>query len=332
MNRTNQILAGLLVVQLALVALSFRDGDTHSISKPEALLEGFEKDQVTEIVVLGEKAEEAEIVLAKRDEGWVLASHFDYPALESKVSAALSALAGAESRRAIASGDGREEQLAVSDESFKRQVTLRQGESEQRLFIGNPAGRGKTAVRVAGSDEVHAQAGLSPSTFSNDVSRWIETTYFEVDKDKIATASLSNEHGTFELRKDGEAWRVMVGDAPLAIPADKALKTSTIDSLLDAASKVRMIRPVGKEAAQTAATATLVLRGGEESSSQEWTLELFAGGDTVIAHEQGNDFHVEVDKSSLSAILDLSTEKLIGEPEPAPAAAPNPGLPPQLVP
>jgi len=70
----------------------------------------------------------------------------------------------------------------------------------------------------------------------------VDTQYFSVDKDQMATLTLENENGRFEFEKDDAGTWTMKG-----LAADETLNQNNVKGLASRAASVRMLRPLGKE-------------------------------------------------------------------------------------
>src|SRR6185436_8124451 len=83
------ILLGLLAAQLVLVVIVLTRSDDGQTLKEHVLIPGFDVAKVTRVQVSSSGEGAKAIDLVKRDAGWVVASGFDYPADQTKVSDAL---------------------------------------------------------------------------------------------------------------------------------------------------------------------------------------------------------------------------------------------------
>ena len=122
-------------------------------------------------------------LLVKRDTSWVLASGFDYPVEQTKVTDVLSPIAKLAAAAPIATQASRHKQLHVADDDFERKLVITADGKDLTLFIGGFAGTRRTAVRIGGDDRVYAVAGLSASTAGSEARQWIDTAYVKVPRD-----------------------------------------------------------------------------------------------------------------------------------------------------
>src|SRR5690606_12415043 len=266
MNRMNQILAGLLVVQLGLAVLVFVGDDDAQIGELRPVVADFEASEVDVIQVFdrigdedededegedgddkktdAEGGEQPAIVLERRGSEWVLASHHDYPVDTTRVTGLLEKIAGMRSRGPVASGAARQKQLDVADDDYQRKLVLRSGDEEIAIYVGASAGARQTSVRLGGRDEVHGVTGLTAYGVGAEVSSWIDTAYFKIERDDIASIEVSNANGTFTLEHaEGDQWQVTVNGQPLAPPRGSEIDTSAIDELAGKLAAIYMIEP-----------------------------------------------------------------------------------------
>ena len=232
MTTVNKALIGILVAQLALAALTLTRGESTHIGKLEPIVAAFDAKGVSRIEIFkepvvgnsgdkdGNKASDAAIVLHKKDNAWALATHHDYPADKSKVDSLLQKVAGLNSRGPVATSPGRQSQLSVSETEYKRKLVIHTagGGAPITLYVGDPAGSRKTAVRLSGRDEIHGVTGFSMASISAFVSGWVDTQYFTVTESEVASITVRNAAGELTLERDSGSWKLSDGQAPGQTP------------------------------------------------------------------------------------------------------------------
>jgi hypothetical protein len=239
MNRGNQILVAVLVVQIALAVLVFWPRQA-SVAAGEPLLAGVEVDQIARVTIRDAAGEQVQ--LAKTDDGWVVADAGGYPATEGAVPELLDKLVGLRSGRLVAETAGSYQRLQVADQNYAHRVELKLEDGTLRtLYLGTSPSFGAIHVRVAEQTPVYLASDLSSADVGSRVSNWIDTSYFSVPQDQIVAVTLENRNGTFEFQKVGEEW-TMAG-----LAADETLDTGSVTSLVSRATSVRMLRPLGTE-------------------------------------------------------------------------------------
>lgn len=365
MNRTNRILAGALLVQLVLAVLVFLRKDEARIGKLEPLLEGVEAEKVDRIRVFdawppakeeGEdaakkdrKPDQPAVELVKRGSDWQLASHFDYPADGSKVSELLDKVTAIRTRGALASGKARQKQLEVADDSYQRKLVLTAGGKDVTLYIGASAGARQTSVRLAGSDEVHGASGLSAFAVGATPASWIDTAYFKVEKEQIASLEVTNANGTFSLEPGaGGTWSVELNGKPIEVPAGQEIDKDLIDQVVSRVATLTMNEPGDPKRAIDKPKVTVTVRmksepppagpdGGPPAVSapgQEYTIDIddAAEKDRSFVKLRGSQHAALVNALSLSEIVELSAGKLVKKHEDKPAPPPGGEMPEGLPP
>lgn len=335
MSRINKILAVVLAVQVVLILVMWRSGGGHKLAKLEPLTD-LDAATVTRLEIYdhlespGDKAPQPAIVLAKKGDGWVLASHYDYPADKTKVSDFLDKLAKMQSRGPVTTRVERHRQLGVAKDHYERKLVVHSGDKALTLYLGTSAGRNKTAVRLEGEDGTHAVTGVTAYAAAATARSWVDAKYF-VNPDKpIAEVSVENAAGHFELKKKDGAWKHVAGDAEVVPPAGKELDTSAISSMVNQLGTLYLAEPAdpAKKSFEPVATVTFAKEGGDGSH------RLRIGetkDDKVLAAIDDKD-PVWINKSSLSAFIDLKQDKLYHDPKADAAKAPPGGMPPGMHP
>jgi hypothetical protein len=239
MNRGNQILVGLLVVQIALAAVLFWPRQTaEAVGEP--LLAGLEAGQVARVTLRDAAGEQ--IQLTKKGDEWVLADAGDYPVQSEDVTALVAKLVALESGRRVTESADSHSRLQVADDNYAYEVVLKLEDGSLRtLYLGTSPSFGTIHVRVAGQDPVYLASDLSTSDVGTRVSNWIDASYFEVPSEQIESFTLENENGTFEFAKAGDEW-TMAG-----LAEGETLDQTSVSSIVNRASSVRMLRPLGTE-------------------------------------------------------------------------------------
>jgi hypothetical protein len=238
MNRTNQILAAVLAVQIVLVAVAFWPRPA-SVAGGESLFADLEANQITQLTV--SDATGKHIKLAKETGNWVLPEADDYPCLANKVPQFLEKIVALRTNRLVTQTPASHKRLKVADDDFERRLELELTDgTTHRLYLGTSPSYGAGHVRAEGQNEVYL-ASLSASDAGVNASNWVDTLYFSVTQDQIVALTLENENGRFEFEKD-EAGTWTMKD----LAADETLNENNVKSLASRVSSLRMLRPLGK--------------------------------------------------------------------------------------
>ena len=370
MNRTNQILAGALLVQVLLAVLVLLKHDTNPIGKLEPLIEGIDAEKVDRIRVFDAyppaKAEEGAkkdakgkdqpaVELVKRGSDWQLASHFDYPADGSKVTELLEKVTAIRTRGPLASGKTRQKQLEVADDNYQRKLVLSAGGKDVTLYIGASAGARQTSVRLAGSDDVHGASGLSAFAVGDTAAGWIDTAYFKIEKEQIASLEVTNQNGTFSIEPAaGGGWSVELNGKPVEVPAGQEIDKDLVDRVVSRISSLTMNEPGDPKRAIDKPTVTVTVRMKSEppppapgapdnapppvsEPGKEYTIDFADAGDKdkTFVKVRNSQHAALVAALSVSDLAELSATKLVKKHEDKPAAPPGgegmpEGLPPGI--
>jgi hypothetical protein len=161
LTQFHKILLGLLAVQLILIAVVRSRGNDSGALKEHLLVSGFDVAKVTRVQVSSSGEGAKTVDLVKKDAGWVVASSFDYPADQAKVTDALTPITKLAAAAPIATQAGRHKQLKVADGDFERKLVITRDGKDLTLYIGSSAGARRTAFRVGGEDSVYGVTGLS---------------------------------------------------------------------------------------------------------------------------------------------------------------------------
>lgn len=335
MSRINKILAVVLAVQVVLILVMWRSGSGHSLAKLEPLTD-IDAAAVTRLEIYdrlespGDKAPEPAIVLAKKGDGWVLASHYDYPADKTKVGDFIDKLAKMQSRGPVTTRVERHRQLGVAKDHYERKLVVHSGDKAVTIYLGTSAGRGKTAVRLDGSDGTHGVAGITAYAAATEARSWVDAKYFENPDKPIAEVSVENAAGHFELKKKDGAWKHMAGDAPVVAPAGKELDASAVTSMVNQLGTLWLAEPAdpAKKGFEPVATVTFAKEGGDGSHR----LRIGEEKDGKVLAAIDDKDPVWINKSSLSDFIELKQDKLYHDPKADDAAQARPGMPPGAMP
>lgn len=262
MNRTQTVLAGLLLIQLLLILLvrsPFAGGTDVTEARP--LLPGLEAITPERIELIG--ADESRINLRNREGVWVVEEAGNFPADAQKIEGLLDDLRGLEVRRPVVSSNRYHATFKVGDDAFEGRLRIwaeGSDEPEVDLILGDSPNYRLTHARLAGEDRVFEVRGIAPYDVRAASSAWARKELTDVPVDRVTGVRLTNALGTLELVKEDDVWRIREPEDL----ADQPLDQEKVEALIRAAASLRMDEPVGPvdEAAQglDAPAATVVLR------------------------------------------------------------------------
>ena len=237
LNRSNLILAVLLLIQLTLLGIAAISAARIEPARTEPLLTAFSTEAVERITVADDLGNE--VSLAKNEEGWVLPNADDFPVDAAKVEELLDKIAGLNTSRLIASNPSSLARLEVKDGDFQRRLNLASASSTEVIYLGGSGGANTTYVRHADDDRVYLGMGLNTWEAPTQVSLWIDTSYVSVPQDDIFALRLDNSHGSFSFQRDGEDW--------FYDGADEAVDEVQMAGLLRNAASIHMAAPLGRQ-------------------------------------------------------------------------------------
>jgi hypothetical protein len=243
-GRWNQILGVVLLLQVALVALTHWPHSAEDVASHPLVT--FPRDAITEIEVTAgtepgsTKPADSVKLVNKGADGWVIANAFDYPADPSKVSDLLDKLTAITVRTPVATQETSQSSLKVADADFGRKVRVKAGNDEITFYAG-AARSNAVNVRKAGEKEVYEARGVSEYQIKNNARGFYDSSYTSTTFDAIDRFTLKNPSGTFTLvRRADKTWYVE-GNEAAPVDANEA------DSLVRRVATIRMSEPAGKD-------------------------------------------------------------------------------------
>jgi hypothetical protein len=314
MNRGNQILIALLILQVALAVVLFWPRQPAS-SAGQPLFAELEAAEINRLTIRDEAGEQVQFV--KMGESWVLADAGDYPTTEGTVPELLDKLSSLLVGRPVTESKESHARLKVADDAYTARVELKRADGTLRtLYVGTSPSYGASHVRVAEQDEVYLAADLSSADVGTRVSNWIDTNYALPAQEAVA-AMLENKNGAFEFVREGETWS-MTG-----LKEGEAASSTTISSLVSRASSVRMVRPLGTESKPSygldAPNAVLVVRArSAEGTQSTYTLQVGAKSDqdgSYVVKSSESPYYVRVAEYTVREWVETSREDLLETPE-----------------
>ena len=272
MNRLNQVLVGLLVLQLVVAAVVFWPRPAGGESS-EALFPDLQADQVVALTV--DDGEGNTVQLAKREGRWVLPGAADYPALEESITSLLQKLAGLQAGRLVTQTGASHARLQVASGEFDRRIQFELADGSRHvLYLGSSPSYQATHVRVEGQNEVYLISDLSSQDAGAQASAWVQRSYFSLPADDVLAVTLENADGTFAFAREGESW-IMDG-----LVEGETFDSQRFQSLLNGVTSISLVEPLGtvRESAygMDEPAAVLTLHTGIAGAARTYTLEVGA--------------------------------------------------------
>ncbi|MCL6512156.1 MAG: DUF4340 domain-containing protein [Anaerolineae bacterium] len=325
MNRRNQILAALLIVQLIVGVLAVVLPAQAAQTQSRPLLEQLTDADVTALTI--REQPDKEVRIARKDDQWVLPDVDDYPVDKTKVTELLSKLTGIQVSKPVLTTAGGHARLQVADDTFNRRVDLTTNKGERTLFFG-PARGGSAHVRLAGSDDVFLTTRLAPFDIASDLTSWINTIYFTSTQQEVGKVTITNITGTLAFQRNlADGWEFK------GLAAGEAFNPSRLETILSRVSSLYMTRPLGKiekpeyGLSRPTAVLTLTLKS-DVSGLQPLVLKIGARDDkdnTYVVKSSSSPWYVRVNGFIVEDIVNARREDFLQPPAtPTPEATATP--------
>ncbi len=317
MNRQNQILVGILILQLAIVAFVFWPG-RNVTAAAEALYAGITQENIQSITI---SDQERSVKISRGADGWVLPEADDFPVTAVQASDVISQVLTIDTRRLVASNTTSHARLGVTEADFTRRVDLETKEGQGlTLFVGSAPSARSTNVRRSDSDNVYLTSNVTANDLRTDVGSWVNTAYVAVPESDIQAITLKNAQGTLDFtRPTTDTW-TMAG-----LAEGEVFNENNLTSLLTRLSGFNMINPLGKTdqpeygMATPAATVTMQTQppGGEAK-----TITLIIGPQNPetqnhVVKSSDSEYYVEVAGFGVENFISRGRAEYLVAPEPA---------------
>jgi hypothetical protein len=147
-------------------------------------------------------------VLVKDGETWKVDEPVKASANQSNVESLLKNLTSLKIKERLPGDDLKKvyEQYEVGDDKGLHAVFYAGDKPKYELWFGKTGGRGQT-VRVAGKDGVYLIDGYSSFLYGRDTKGWRDLGILKFEEASAKEVRVTNEHGTYEFTKDGDAWK-----------------------------------------------------------------------------------------------------------------------------
>ncbi len=323
MNRLNQILGVLLVLQLVVAAVILVPRPAPA-GEGESLFPDVEASRIVDLTLTG--ADGTTLQLAKRDGAWVLPAADDYPVLEDKVPPVLDKLVALQAGQPVTETPASHKRLKVAEDEFERLVEFELDDgSRYRLYIGTSPSYGATHVRAGGQDEVYLTSELSAQDLGTAASAWVDRAYLDIPEDQIVALTIENANGSLDLRNVGEAGWMLTDQAD-----DETLDQSKVTSLANRAAYVTLLRPLGREEkpeyglANPSAVVTLRTHSedGEDQTYTLWVGAQDAEDASYVVRSSESPYYVRVSEYSVQDFVEYTRDDLMEVP-PTPTPSPS---------
>jgi hypothetical protein len=322
MNRLQQILIGVLVVQLALVGVVFWPRP----SSASASAPLFGQIKPTDISTMTISDKNASTKVTRQGDGWVLPDAGNYPADGTKLNKLADEIAGLKNDRLVTQTAASQDQLEVSDSNYASKVDFQAAGAAHTLYIGSMAGGASTHVRVGGQNPVYLTSALSNYDVKGDAAGWINTQYVSVTVAEVTSMSLKNVSGELSFSKDAQGNWQLDGRT-----ASEQTNTSAVDSLLSAATSMQITKPLGNKDdpsyGMAKPTAVLTVKTKTGSQEKSYTITVGAKDDkdsSYVVKWSDSPYYVRASSYTVSYLVEKARADYIQQPTPTPAPAGTP--------
>jgi len=239
MKRHHLILAGILVVQIALSAVVFWPKAAASAGRAP-IFPDLEAGDIVALTITD--ADGNTVALRQAGEDWVLPDADDYPAEVNKITPFREKIVGLTTGRLVTRTDASHKRLQVHSNDFVRRIDFETADgTTNTLYLGSAPSYGTIHFRVDGQSEVYLASDITTYDTNATVGSWINTTYLSITQDDVTAMTLENGNGTFAFARGGEGTWAMEG-----LAADEMLNEAQVNAVLRRGAFVTMVEPLGK--------------------------------------------------------------------------------------
>jgi hypothetical protein len=224
MSRTQMYLAGLLLVQVALIlVLHSPFSGTSAGFETRALIPALAGIDPTRIEIRG--AEEESIRLVRNDDAWQVDDLGGFPADGEKIRGLLQNLQDIRVRRPLVSSSRYHDAFKVTKDDNEARVLVWGADAEEMeidLIVGSAPNFRSSYVRLAGDDAVYEARGLSAYDLRPTHRQWIDRELLQADELDVIGLTLTNPSGSFELAREDGMWKVRSPESQAEVELDQA--------------------------------------------------------------------------------------------------------------
>jgi len=238
MKRIQQILAGILAVQLIISVIVFWPRSAAGATGKPAIPD-LKVDDVVALTITNDQLQT--VKLQKVNGEWGIADAEQYPVKAESVTSLLDKLTRLNTNNLVANTEASQRQLQVASDTFVRRLEIElQDGTKQIVYLGSAPRYTATHFRMGGQTETYLTTELTSWELNTTATSWIDSTYSDIDQTQLTQVVLENANGKFTFVKEGEAWQMLElaeGDTGAA---------GKISDVITKASRVTTMRPLGK--------------------------------------------------------------------------------------
>ena len=318
MKRHQQILTGILIVQLILGVITFwpRSG---SAGAAQSVFPDLDVADIATLTITDDQG--ASIVLRRSGENWSLAEAGDYPAQASSITPLLDKLTQLDTATLVARTEASHKALQVADDNFVRRIDIGMKDgTTHTLYLGSSPRYTATHFRVAGQAETYLTAALSTWELNTAATSWVDTSYRTIDAATVTEITLQNANGFFKFVKTkDDTWTLD------DLAADEIVAPAQTADIVSKATRITLQRPLGlmDEAsyglAAPAAIVTLTMQDGSVATLRVGAK--FDGSNYAIKASE-SPYYVAVTEYNVKTLIENDRAAFLQQPTPTPTPQP----------
>jgi hypothetical protein len=326
MTRRNQILAGILVVQLVVVGLVLWPRSSASGGEVTSLFPEVTADQIVSLTISDTTGKS--ITLAKDGDAWVLPDVDNYPTKADQVPTLLDKIVALKTGRLVAQTSTSYKRLKVATDDYERLVefSLADG-TTHKLYVGTSPSYGATHVRADDEAGVYLTSDLSITDAGVTATSWVDSAYLNIPADQVVAVTLENANGQFKFAKVGDTWTMD------DLATGETLDQSKVTALVNKARYVALSRPLGKTAdpaygMDTPGAVVTLQTHSDDEGDQTYTLTVGAKDttdNTYAIKSSESPYYVRASSYSVEDLVQKDHERFLLLP---PTPTPEPGATP----
>jgi hypothetical protein len=170
---------------------------------PEIKLAAEDADKITKIQI--SNAGKGEVVLEKQGDAWKVTKPVNYPANAANVKSLLDNVKELRLKDSIDTGKTQYATYDLEDDKAVHVQLFKEGAKAFDLYFGKSGSRGQM-TRLTDKDGVYVTSGYSSYLYAREVKDWRDKEIAKFDDANVVAATITNENGNFEFKKDGEKW------------------------------------------------------------------------------------------------------------------------------
>ncbi len=323
-NRLQQILIGLLIVQLALGAALLWPRQATAESAP--LLGDVTLESITDLTVADSDGKS--LSFHKTDAGWVMPDFAGYPAKEAEITKTLEGLLETTTARLVTKTATSHRPLKVAEDAFERKLTIKTADgSAYEVLVGTLASTAANHVRLLPGNEVYLSSDLAYYRIYTTLSSWADTAYVSAASTDVTSLSLENANGIFKFERFDEVTWKMDG-----VPSGREFNQNNLTALVSRLASLRLEEPVtllkdakteyGLDDPQCVVSA---ITSGDNPRTIKITIGAMTDDEKFYyASSSESDYIVKLTKLNAETFLNKALEDFLVQPTPVPTSTTQP--------